>query len=301
VPLASLAERLASLGLRSRLDPLHAGATVGGAIAADPVGPEYSLDRRLRGDVLGLQVALTNGALTRCGGRVVKNVTGFDLVRLYCGSLGTLGVIAEATVRLRAAPAARCALQRGLASLELAVQTAAALLAAGVAALAGAAIRPRAGGRAELLWLLEGHPAAVERAGSRFGGDPAELSSWEEVRESVAQPPADTAALRISARPSDTLAICRELTSRAGSGALRAALPEAGVVFARLDEAGVAPLIEMAASRGWAVFVERASAALRRRIDVFGPPPQGLALMREIKRRFDPQRCLAPGKFAGRI
>jgi glycolate oxidase FAD binding subunit len=95
-------ERAASEhGARTSLPSIFPGASVGGTIAADPVSPVHSAERRARNDVLGLEVALPNGELTRAGGKVVKNVTGFDLVRLYCGSLGTLGVITAATYGLR--------------------------------------------------------------------------------------------------------------------------------------------------------------------------------------------------------
>ena len=103
-------------------------ASVGGTIAADPVSPVLSADRRSRNDLLGLHVALPNGELTRAGGKVVKNVTGFDLVRLYCGSFGTLGVITEATLRLRSLPAARRVLRRGFEELEAALVASAELL-----------------------------------------------------------------------------------------------------------------------------------------------------------------------------
>jgi FAD/FMN-containing dehydrogenase len=104
VRLGELSRRATACAKTSVLEDLPPDGTLGGALAADPFGPDWTLDRRLRNEVLGVEIALANGELVVAGGRVVKNVTGFDLVRLYCGSLGTLGVLTRATVRLRALP-----------------------------------------------------------------------------------------------------------------------------------------------------------------------------------------------------
>ena len=138
----------AAHGARTSLPGIFPAASVGGTIAADPVSPVLSADRRSRNDLLGLHVALPNGELTRAGGKVVKNVTGFDLVRLYCGSFGTLGVITEATLRLRSLPAARRVLRRGFEELEAALVASAELLRAPLE-LAGVGLLRR-GERTEL-------------------------------------------------------------------------------------------------------------------------------------------------------
>jgi glycolate oxidase FAD binding subunit len=76
-------------------------ATLGGALAAASVGPRSQGYGPARDAVLGLDVVLGSGERTRCGGRVVKNVTGYDLAKLYTGSFGSLGVIESAWLRLR--------------------------------------------------------------------------------------------------------------------------------------------------------------------------------------------------------
>jgi glycolate oxidase FAD binding subunit len=297
VRLAQLADRLSAQGKLCLLEPLHAGATVGGAIAADPIAPEYALDRRLRSDLLGIEVVLAGGQIARAGGQVVKNVTGFDLVRLYCGSLGTLGVITRASVRLRALPERVRILARSYPDVASGLAGAGALRAAGVEP-AGAALRPTPNG-VELVWRLAGSDAAVARAAARFPGEDAPVAAWETVRREVVGADAgDRVALRLAARPTDGAPLCAAL--RAQGGTLRVALPLAGIVFGELPASGLEPLLGAASSAGWALFVERAPLALRRRIDVFGPEPAGLALMRALKRRFDPDGRLAPGRFAGR-
>src|SRR5690606_29376824 len=86
-------------------DPPGAGATVGGVLASAAVGPRVSGWGRPRDFVLGLDTVLGDGLRARSGGRVVKNVTGYDLTRLHVGALGALGVIASAWLRLRPRPA----------------------------------------------------------------------------------------------------------------------------------------------------------------------------------------------------
>jgi glycolate oxidase FAD binding subunit len=297
VRLDALDTAAAACGKQTLLEPLHPGATVGGAIAADPIGPGYGLDRRLRSDLLGIEVVLASGQVARAGGRVVKNVTGFDLVRLYCGSLGTLGLVTRASVRLRALPECVRIRARGYPDAASGLAGAGALRAAGVEP-AGAALRPQGRG-VELIWRLAGSEIAVARAAARFAGDEVPHGRWDEVRRAVlGGDVGERVALRLAARPTDTGALCDALAAHGGQ--LRAALPLAGVAFGELPAAALEPLLGAAEGAGWALFVERAPLALRRRVDAFGPEPGGIELMRALKRRFDPDGRFSPGRFAGR-
>jgi glycolate oxidase FAD binding subunit len=200
-------------------------------------------------------------------------------------------------VRLRALP--QCVRIRARAYPDVAsgLGGAGALRAAGVEP-AGAALRPTPDG-VELVWRLAGSDAAVERAAARFPGEDAPVFAWDAVRRDVVGADVgERVALRLAARPTDGAPLCAAL--RAQGGSLRVALPLAGIVFGELPASGLEPLLAMAASAGWALFVERAPLALRRRVDAFGPEPAGLALMRALKRRFDPEGRFAPGRFAGR-
>src|SRR5215470_6287352 len=101
-----LQQTLAEHGQRLAIDPLWPGkATVGGILATNDSGPSRIRFGSLRDLIIGATVALTDGTLARSGGKVVKNVAGYDLPKLLTGSLGTLGVIVEATFRLH--PVAR--------------------------------------------------------------------------------------------------------------------------------------------------------------------------------------------------
>jgi glycolate oxidase FAD binding subunit len=86
------------------LDPWGRASSVGGTLASGAIGPRRQGFGAARDCVLGLDVVLASGTRTRCGGRVVKNVTGYDLAKLYAGSFGTLGVIEGAWLRLKPLP-----------------------------------------------------------------------------------------------------------------------------------------------------------------------------------------------------
>ena len=297
VPLAEL-ERVANeCGKRTRLPGLFEGATVGGTIAADPISAETRPDTRLRNELLGLEVALPNGEVTRSGGSVVKNVTGFDLVRMYCGSLGTLGVITRATLRLWPLPELRCVRVLALGSVDVALESAQALFARGVEPT-GVAVMPDEAG-ARLLWVVEGARVDAEERASRVGSEPADEACWAEISRAVAGAPNGGLGVRLSARPSDTLPICRAVLTVGGR--LRVALPALGVVLADVDEGVLAYLERAAVTGSWTLFVEHASDGFKARRDVFMGEPEGLSLMRALKRRFDPARVLNPGRFVGRI
>jgi glycolate oxidase FAD binding subunit len=297
--LESVAQRAAALGKVTQLDPLHAGATVGGAIAVDPVTPESSLDSRLRGDLLGLEVALANGELTRSGGRVVKNVTGFDLVRLYCGSFGTLGVVTRAIVRLRAAPERNEVTCAPFPSLEAALESLAG--APGVGVSQCLAFRVGAPG-VEVVTRFAGSAARVGEELARALGDSVPFERWSELRADLARPPAaDSARVRLGARPSDLLVLCRGLASAAGESAPRLALARAGVVFGEVETERLVEVSAFAERAGAVFALERAPGAGAPPCDSFGAPPPALALMRELKARFDPTRVLSPGRFVAGI
>ena len=149
--------------------------SIGGNIATNAGGPrclKYGVTRHY---VLGLEVVLANGAIVRCGGRTHKNKTGFDLVGLFVGSEGLLGVVTEATLRLLPFPPARAALSAGFRTMRAAARAIQAVFASGFLPAAvevadrftleaarefkpGASFPP---GSAHLLLEVDGQPASV--------------------------------------------------------------------------------------------------------------------------------------------
>ena len=97
----------------------------------------------------------------------------------------------------------------------------------------------------------------------------------------------------------ESIALASAVADVAGADALRLLLPRLGIALADVDETAAAGLFETAASQGWAFRIERAPLEVRRRLDVFGPEPATLPLMRSLKQRFDPDRILSPGRFVG--
>ena len=299
VRVGDLAGRLEALGKTSVLSELTPEGTVGGALASDPLRPDGSLDRRLANEVLGIEVALANGELAFAGGRVVKNVTGFDLVRLYCGSLGTLGVITRATLRLRAAPERERIAVARFPSLEVGIEAFASC--AAPVGPASAALIPDDSG-VQLVTRLVGDARAVEQHATRIPGDEVPPERWEQLRRSLATPPpAGRARVRLSARPSDVADLCLAAAGAVGVASLRVVLPSVGSVVAEVQDSALPRLFEVAERLDALFFAERAPDAGPAPCDVFGPPPGSLALMRALKTRFDPRRVLAPGRFVGGI
>ncbi|MEK7862056.1 MAG: FAD-binding protein, partial [Chloroflexota bacterium] len=106
-PFAEVQRALGDAGQRLALDPPHAAsATIGGVVAANSSGFWRARYGGVRDQLIGTTVALADGSLARSGGRVVKNVAGYDLNKIFIGSLGTLGTIVECTFKVLPLPAA---------------------------------------------------------------------------------------------------------------------------------------------------------------------------------------------------
>src|SRR5919202_2840773 len=102
--LQDLQERLAGSDQMLGIDTPEEGATIGGVVAANSSGPRRHRYGTIRDLIIGITVVLSDGTVAKAGGKVVKNVAGYDLPKLFTGSLGTLGIIAEVTFRLHPLP-----------------------------------------------------------------------------------------------------------------------------------------------------------------------------------------------------
>lgn len=304
-----LQRTLGAAGQRIALDPPHRRGTLGGIVAACSSGPlrlGYGTPRDL---LIGVTVALADGTLARSGGKVVKNVAGYDLGKLYCGSFGTLGVITEAVFRLHPVPAAAAYLTVELAGAD---EVAAAVRRLRAAQLVPAALEvERAAPGFRLTVLFEGVAPGVEaraqRGGELLGAARAKRpGSWGRLPEPagelllkiVAEPGAVDATLAAAERVLGDLDPAFELRGSAGvnvlyAGARCPATPD-------VVRAAVARLRAALADRDGSVVVLEAPPQVRQGLDVWGPAT-GVALMRRIKDEFDPGRVLAPGRFVGGI
>jgi glycolate oxidase FAD binding subunit len=308
VPLARAQQQFASAGQMLALDPfLGPGheATVGGVLATADCGPlrhRYGAPRDL---VLGMTVALSDGTIARSGGKVIKNVAGYDLGKLFSGSFGTLGLILSVSVRLQPLPTstatvvgdsgdpgivARAAAVLGGAPLELeALDVAWSAGRGGVLAqCAGSASEPRSQRIAELM-----REAGLERV--QTVTEDAEL--W--ARQRAGQRSAAGALVRVSARPTALGRVLEAVRASDGRAVGRAAV---GHTFVDLDPAALATFIGDLPG-GVVPVVLDAPDQLRGSVDPWGPPPDAAALelMRRVKQRFDPARACNPGVFVGGI
>lgn len=294
-----LGQRLAERGQRLALDVPLPGSTVGGTIATGAAGPLRTLYGTPRALVIGLTIVRADGQVARSGGKVVKNVAGYDLGRLFCGSYGTLGLIVEATFRLHPIPAASAYVTctvRGPEDAHDAVQT---VLHSPAAPSAVEYTNP-----GTVTVLLEGVPGGVSaRAGQTAGllGENAEIT--ETAPEGWGRYPDGTTLIDISAPPPSLRALLTMLgpdiaATWSASGHGHVGLPpgmapdEVADLLGRLR--GV-----LARHHGHAV-VRYAPEEVRGVIDLWGPVP-ALTLMRRVKDQFDPGHRLSPGRFAGGI
>jgi len=297
VPLAEAQERFGRAGQMLALDPpLGAGAaaTVGGVIAANDSGPMRHRYGGVRDLVVGITVVLSDGTIAKSGGKVIKNVAGYDLAKLFAGSFGTLGLIARVAVRLHPAPARTATLTARTSDPD---------------ALAGAAARLAAlpleadcldagwDGDAGWLSIRFGGTTAADRADAAREhvdlGDEAivddDRDHWAALRDRQRA----AIVVKVSGRPTDLPAVIREARAAGGSVVSRAAL---GLSWVALPAgADVGALRE--------ALTPRACTVLDGAGDVDDPwpavDPGVLAVMERIKARFDPARTFRPGAFVG--
>jgi glycolate oxidase FAD binding subunit len=320
--LASLQAALAPHGQRLALDPpWPERATLGGIVAANAFGPLRARYGSVRDLLIGISFVRADGTLAHGGGKVVKNVAGFDLPKLMVGSLGTLGMIATAIFRLHPVPeSSATVLLSGVAPAsvrELAAAIRAAQLEpAAVVALASGA------DRLDLAVRFEGFSAGVRGQRDRFSSlVPTGSGSRPEVLDEAAA--ADFRSRHDRVRGSGALrakvAAPRDAIEATAAGALAplfdalegaAAVwyPTVGLVFlsgGAPDPVAAASAIARARDAldrlGGTLVLEDAPAEVRSLADVWGRPPDALRIMQAVKERLDPERRLAPGRFVGGI
>ena len=299
----TLAELAAALTPRGQRWPVEPGfperATVGGTLASAAGGPSRLRYFHPRDWVIGARVVLGDGTPVRSGGRVVKNVTGYDLTRLWSGTFGTLVAIVELTLKLTAIPERTVSLVADV-DVPAAFDAATQLQASGLPLDALAVITGEAAdtlgahGDAALLVRLTGPASAVRRLGReirervRCRDVPNEV--WDDVTRlpleakwtarvawpAAAQPAIQFAGYPAVIYPGNSTAYLLRSIDRATFGKVRASLEAVG---------GIAVL-------------ERASAEYKREAGgAWGAPRVPLGIARALKERFDPRGVLAPGRM----
>jgi glycolate oxidase FAD binding subunit len=319
VTLAALQREVGAHGQRLALDPPQPErATLGGLVATAAFGPRRARYGALRDLLLGVTLVRADGEVTRSGGKVVKNVAGFDVQKVVCGSLGSLGLIARVTLRLHPLPEASesvvfprlsgagvWAIERGLKAAQLEP---------------AASVASYSAGAFDLGVLFEGFAAAVSEQVARL------RERARELRVELVTLDAGAAAqfwqqhealrtragvrVRIAALPSHVAELERTLAP------LLAALVSPGLAWysslglgfvggeTQDPQALLAPLAavrEALVRGGGSLVVEAAPAELAAHLDPWGPAPGGMGIMHALKSRFDPEGRMNPGRFSGRL
>ncbi len=314
--------------------PLGDRATVGGTLATGISGPMRSAYGLPRDWLIGISVVGADGTQSKAGGKVVKNVTGYDLNRLYTGSLGTLAIITEATFKLAPAPTEWAVIVAGFDSIDAAAGAAQNLQGQhyaplGLHVLTGEAamrIAPSVAGSALSVAILGGRPTSMKRRVEDTVG------LWAQVGNTVHVARNDEAnglinaltdlpaggdspprvCVRINTQPSALQQVLAFSRVALGSAEPPSVAADVGFGGGRLlwwgeladaDPAlvaiGLQGIQSEATSLGGGAIIERCPDAVKALIDVWGEQPSGMEIMRRLKQQFDSQNILNPGRFIG--
>ena len=315
VKLEDLQEKLSGANQMLGLDlpDAAAGATIGGVIAANSSGPLRLRYGTVRDLIIGITVVLSDGTVAKAGGKVVKNVAGYDLGKLFSGSLGTLGMIAEANFRLHPIPEAARTVAVELTSSQAAGEASQAIL--------HSKIMPSA---CELYWnednklltvLLESIPGGIEAKVDAasfllkgFGG--VRVLEEKEADDLAAQAGEDEVEVKIGAPPAELTGVLESVLGAAERSGVEASVTghaATGVTFVWFAGGGdagadlVDELREIWVRRGGSVVLQKAPLELKRKVGVWGPGGDSVGLMRRVKDKFDLRGGLNPGRFVGGI
>jgi glycolate oxidase FAD binding subunit len=321
VRLSALQAVLAPHRQRLAIDPpLPELATLGGLIAANTFGPRRTRYGSLRDLLIGVSFVRADGATARGGGKVVKNVAGFDLPKLMVGSLGTLGLITTATFRLHPLAEVETTVHlpgRGAREIRTLVSKIREALLEPAAAVAVARGRPD---RLDAAVRFEGFGAGVADQRNRLVGiardsgfacdvlDDANAARFWNLHDALRT----TGSLRAKiAAPRSSIETVAEILEGTFAGlenpaflwyaALGVGFVSGEVPSAEAAAPALASLRRDLERMGGSLVLCAAPAGVRELLDVWGPPGSAFSLIRAVKDRLDPEARLAPGRFVGGI
>jgi glycolate oxidase FAD binding subunit len=311
-----LQQTLAQHGQRLALDPLwQETATVGGILATNDSGPLRIRFGSLRDLLIGITLALPDGTLAKSGGKVVKNVAGYDLPKLAIGSLGTLGVITQATFRLHPLPREARTLSfraqdyRAMRDLILSILDS-------TLVPTGLQVRTADSGPPEIDVRFEGTAAgceeqiaqALQRAAGATRAEPS-VDVWN-ARAELWNGNEPSVVAKFSLLPASVAAYFDLLrtTSEKLHLSWRAVAQGVGVGLLRLEGSSCSALLaairdlrQHLEQSGGSFVIVRCPAEIKSQADVWGSAGDALQLMRNVKAQFDPTASLNPGRFIGGI
>jgi len=316
VKLEDLQEHISGSDQMLAIDPPERGASIGGIVATNSSGPRRYRYGTVRDLIIGITVVLHDGTVAKAGGKVVKNVAGYDLSKLFTGSLGTLGVIANANFRLHPRPSVARTVAVEVAEPQQAQAATQAIVHSQVEATA---IELHYGeNEKQLAVLLESIPGGIDAKEEtayfllkRFG-EVRTLSDEEADRLGPLTPPevVDEVVLKIGAPPAELAAVLDSvlgaaerkglthprITGHAGTGVTL-------VGFSGENEDGAAGFVEemreIWVRRGGNVTLQSAPLTIKQRVSTWDNGGDYLGLVRRVKEKFDPRGGMNPGRFLG--
>ena len=286
ITLEALQEELGKAGQFLPLDPFNSpGHTIGGLLATGWSGPLRQRFGSARDYLIGIRVAMPDGHLASAGGRVVKNVSGYDLMKLHYGAMGSLGVIVAASFKV---------FPRPLHDVTLAISpgsTGEAWTAAERALsmpLAPTALELFSDGH--LLVRFGGSPDAVKRMVAELGWKQADASAWAEHSRTGLESWARIAVPRHA---------LREILGTLPEKARWWASPGIGIAHWDFDNSSDAVVgVRHAAEKAHGTLVlMSAPTEVSKKIGAWGTPPETIGVMRRLKKAFDPEGTLNSGRF----
>jgi glycolate oxidase FAD binding subunit len=312
--------------------------TIGAAIATDASGPLRLSQGKVRDQLIGVKVVLADGTLIKGGGRVVKNVAGYDLMKLFTGSFGTLGTVVEATFKVRPLPECEALFAVSAREVGSAASLALEVLGASLApsyveALNRAAATALELGDEPLLIVgCGGSEEEIDVQGQRLqhlaGKQRVQTyadAEGAQVYHRLCDFPGDGflprlleenqsegfLGCKLSLLPSKLAAVLSDIELEAGAKKMNCAILShvgSGIAYVRCGAADDDAVVQFAQrlratarqANGWAVF-DLLPGRLKTRLDTWDAEVPGISLMRGVKNMLDPKGRLSPGRFVGGI
>jgi len=312
IVLADLQGQLANQHQFAPLEPPFPDyATIGGIIATNLNGPRRSYYGSVRDLVIGIKVVLIGGEKIKAGGKVVKNVAGYDMCKLFVGSLGTIGIISEATVRLAPLPetSGTLVVSGGFGDMQqFATERSCSRL------LPSAVILRVEGSHSQVAVRLEGFAETVARSerdlegiAGKLGLKPQILSRdehsalWRPIEDFPLQ---SKLVFRVTLPRAELFPLVQTVSTWENVTIVADAIAGTAWMAAALSVTAPRPFLELASMarerRGHAIIFS-APVELKRGVEVWGEAPATVSLMRGIKHQFDPNELLNPGRFLGAL
>ncbi len=307
---------LAEHGQRLALDPLWpARATIGGILATNDSGALRVRFGALRDLIIGITLALPDGTLAKSGGKVVKNVAGYDLPKLATGSLGTLGVITQAIFRLHPLPRETRTISFSAPGFEALGKLLLAVLDSRLA-FTGLQLRAQSTDMPRLDVRFEGTSAGIDAQEQQMAhvatsvtpaNAPAEI--WT-ARETLWQGAEPAIVAKFSVLPVHLSMFCGLVQRISQSPAMvwKIVAQSIGVGQVRLEGPNVGALLSAASSLraelaglGGTLVILQCPPEMKSRLDAWGPAGDAQPLMQRVKEQLDPAGILNPGRFVGGI